>query len=1217
METTYLNVCDRPISRWSIVRLLKTVLLLLCVSFSSVYVQASDRNEGITISCKNESLEQVIHLIESQSSYLFVLNDKVNTKHKVSIKIENGNINAILNKIFQGTNMTYQVDGDHILISTTHKSIGLDETRQATMIKGKIVDNAGEPMIGVNVLVKGTTNGAITDFEGNYSLADVNENDVLMVTYIGYLTQEIKVGKQSVINVVMKDDTQSLDEVVVVGYGVQKKSDVTGALTQVSSKTIRERPVQNALQAMQGKAAGVQITSNNRPGELGDVRIRGSRSLNASNDPLYVIDGIPMSVGSMADVNPNDIESMEILKDASATAIYGSRGANGVILITTKKGKTGKVTINYDGTVSFSKIHSMTDWMNSGELIDWNRQANVNAGAYTGKYGNAPDPDIDGDAYFGGVSQYPYLRPVFNAAFQFNADGTPVLRDATQYEKEVLGYADRVPVYNSANIPTTPWTDYVTRTSLTHNHQISLSAGTEKSKLYMSLAYLDQESPMKDQDYKRYTVNMNGEIQATEFLKVGMGINASHSIKNYGIVSNFSNTTAKDSYGLATSLMPYAPAFDENGKILSPDDGPSRHNVLLNIDEALNETRYYGFMLSSFAELDFGKIWTPLEGVKWRTNFGTQYRNSREGSYYGDKFTNPLGYASTEPNVAYNNHNQKLAWTLENMIFYNKTFNKIHTVGLTLMQSAEYYRTEGLDARAYESKFPTALWYSIGDSNKAKLGAGSSFNEQQRASYMARLNYNLMDRYLLTVTGRWDGASMLAAGNKWDFFPSAALAWKMNEENFMKNIGWLNSLKLRVGYGVTGNASINSYQTAGSMVSQWANKPFGQGGITTNTTGAKASVLPNRNLGWEKTASTNFGVDFGFLNNRITGSVEYYIANTSDLLLNRSIPLMTGYTQILTNVGKTQNKGLEITLSTTNIQTEDFTWKTDFTFSTNRSKIVELADGKVDDPTNGWFIGKPMDEIWTYKYDRLWQDTPEDRRMLAIYKAKGNGITMFPGMAKLVDQEFIEVPEGTEGSKTVTLEDGSKVTYMDNGFGKFDKDDYHFQGSFTPKWEGGFTTTFIYKNWQLNAFFYGRFGNMYYGLMQTYGRRVENDTWSPENTDAKFPQPRAGGESFTDYKEYMNYTKGNMVAVRNIALSYTFPEKWLGKIGANSCQIYGQVLNPFIWGGDLVKAGINPDDTTGWGAEGGRSNGTYKYIGGQTNNTVLTRSFVIGLRLGF
>ena len=281
METTYLNVCDRPISRWSIVRLLKTVLLLLCVSFSSVYVQASDRSEGITISCKNESLEQVIHLIESQSSYLFVLNDKVNTKHKVSIKIENGNINAILNKIFQGTNMTYQVDGDHILISTTHKSIGLDETRQTTMIKGKIVDNAGEPMIGVNVLVKGTTNGAITDFEGNYSLADVNENDVLMVTYIGYLTQEIKVGKQSVINIVMKDDTQILDEVVVVGYGTVKKRDLTGAVASVKSEDIVRMPTSNVLEAIQGQVAGLDITrSSGEAGSGVNMTLRGTRSIN-------------------------------------------------------------------------------------------------------------------------------------------------------------------------------------------------------------------------------------------------------------------------------------------------------------------------------------------------------------------------------------------------------------------------------------------------------------------------------------------------------------------------------------------------------------------------------------------------------------------------------------------------------------------------------------------------------------------------------------------------------------------------------------------------------------------------------------------------------------------------------------------------------------------------------------------------------------------------
>lgn len=277
--------------------------------------------------------------------------------------------------------------------------LAIEASAQSKTISGTVLDKTGESVIGASVVVKGTTNGSITDFEGKFTISNVPDNGTIQVSFVGYKTLDIPVKGQSSFQITLEEDSEILDEVVVVGYGVAKKSDVTGALTQVTAKTIRERPVQNALQAMQGKAAGVQITSNNRPGELGDVRIRGNRSINASNDPLYVIDGIPMTAGSMADVNPNDIESMEILKDASATAIYGSRGANGVVLITTKKGKTGKVTINYDGSISFSKIDSMTDWMNSGELIDWNRQSNINAGAYTGKYGNAPDPDIDGDAY--------------------------------------------------------------------------------------------------------------------------------------------------------------------------------------------------------------------------------------------------------------------------------------------------------------------------------------------------------------------------------------------------------------------------------------------------------------------------------------------------------------------------------------------------------------------------------------------------------------------------------------------------------------------------------------------------------------------------------------------------------------------------------------------------------------------------------------------------
>ncbi|MCD8165688.1 MAG: TonB-dependent receptor [Bacteroides sp.] len=565
--------------------------------------------------------------------------------------------------------------------------------------------------------------------------------------------------------------------------------------------------------------------------------------------------------------------------------------------------------------------------------------------------------------------------------------------------------------------------------------------------------------------------------------------------------------------------------------------------------------------------------------------------------------------------MATNSHNQKLSWALENLIYINKTLADIHTLNVTLLQSAEYYREEGLFVRTSEVKFPTSLWYSVGDSDTSNSTIRSSFQEKQIASYMARFNYSLMDKYLLTLTGRWDGASVLAKGNKWDFFPSMALAWKIDQEEFMeRHRDWLTTLKFRIGYGVTGNAAIKPYQTGGSMASTYANQPFGIGDITSNTTGVKAEVLPNLQLGWEKTVSTNVGLDFGFLDNRINGSVEYYVANTSDLLLNRSIPLMTGYTTILANIGKTRNKGWEITLSTTNIRTRNFSWRTDFTFSTNKEKIVELADGKEDDTANGWFIGKPIDAIWTYKYDRLWQDTQEDQLLMAIYKA--NGLTFLPGQAKLVDQELVLVSEGTDGSKTVTLEDGRTITYLDNGFGVFNNDDNHFLGSYQPKWVGGINTVFTYKNWELNSFIYTRLGNMYYGLLQTYGRRVEKDIWSETNPGGKYPQPRSGGTSYTDCSKYMSFTKGNMFIVRNIGLSYNFPQSLLKKYKVGSLQLYGQVLNPFIWGGELVKAGINPDDTTGWTTRSKKDDYT-SIVGGQSGNTAITRSYVLGVRIGF
>lgn len=1069
---------------------------------------------------------------------------------------------------------------------------------QTSTISGNIVDEGGISVIGATVVVEGTTNGTTSDIDGNFTLSNVPSDASLVVSYIGYSTQTIPVAGRTNISITLREDIRALDELIVVGYGVQRKSDVTGALSRVSESQIKERPVQDALQALQGRATGVDITSNNRPGELGIIRIRGNRSINASNSPLYVIDGIPLASGSMSDINPNDIASIEVLKDASATAIYGSRGANGVVLVQTKKGEIGKVSVNYDGTVSFNRINSLTDYMGSGDLLDWQRSAYINGGTYGGAYGTAPDLERDMELFMGNQS---YMRPILATAYQVDENGNQVLRASTPEERS-LGYADQVPVYNADNLFDQDWPSLVLRTGLTHNHQVSLSSGTEKSKLYMSLAYLNQESPMVDQDYERFTANINGEVSPIKWLKVGASINANYSTQNYGMLNNSENSGNKDSYGQALELLPYAPAYDEEGKLMNPGSGygPSGDNVLINIENGYNENKVYSLMSSNYAEVDF----TPW--LKYRVNLGAQFRHQRNGSFYDKDFTNPFGSKppASEAMTGYNRHSTSFSWVVENLLFANKEWDNTHALNLTLLQSAQESKNENLWVRSQDLLYSSALWYSLSDNSLGRPhGYGSGFSKNTLTSYMGRVNYSLMNKYLFTATGRWDGSSVLAKGNKWDFFPSLAVAWKMEEESFIQDVDWISQLKLRYGWGVTGNSSVGAYSTTGSL--QGANQVFNK----TEVPGAKASVMPNYSLGWEKTAQSNIGLDFGILNNRISGSLEYYKARTTDLLMSRSIPAILGYVGIQTNVGETQNQGFEFSLSTTNIHTSDFTWQTDFTWSRNREKIIELADGKQDDKGSGWFIGQPISVMRDYKYDRLWQDTPEDRHLMDIYKAVGK-LTYIPGQAKVVDQQpMIEVAPGTEGAVTYELDSGKKITLLDNGFGKITDDDAVILGSNRPRWVGGMGNTFTYKNWKLNFFMYARIGNLYYGLLQTYGRRVETDVWSPDNPGGKYPQPTT--QVHDSNSEVMNYAQGNMIAVRNIALSYTLPQNILKKYNVSNVEVYGQVLNPFIFGGQLVKAGINPDDVTGWDSK------TSSMAGGQTNNTSIIRSYVMGLRVSF
>ena len=817
--------------------------------------------------------------------------------------------------------------------------------------------------------------------------------------------KELTVQGNGEFNIVMEYDQSDLDEVVVIGYGTATKKDLTGAVARFDSKIIEESTATNIAHMMQGQVAGLSILNGDgSPGSAARLEIRGVPSLTGALAPLIVVDNVPMpSDFDINELNPDDVQSIDILKGASSAAIYGSRGAAGVIMITMKAGQRNqKPIINYSYDYSATRLVSDVNTLNADEY------------------------------------KMLFLEAITNSA---KADG---FEDVNLY-----------PMYQKVTAPgyfgeeDTPWMKHIMRNGSTQQHRLSIRGGSQDFGYYASFGYANEEGMVKAADFQRYTYTLGFDADINKWIKAN---------------AKFSGTTSDRhvngaSLSTAAAARPDIPAYNEDGSILevASADDQAYHNPLRNIDDAWNETRYYGVNFSSYAELDFGQFWEPLKGVKWRTNLGAQYRNSRVGSYYGEGYTNPFKNPAMAPNVANNEHSQKLSWTLENLLYINKTIKDIHSVNITLLQSAERYRTEGLNMRGYEITFPSSLWYNIGASNNAKYAPGSNFSTWSRASYMARVNYGLMDKYLLTVTGRFDGASMLAAGNKWDFFPSAALAWRMEQEKWIQQINWINQLKLRVGYGVTGNSAVNPYQTAGSVTSTYASIPFGVGNVSSNTIGTKTNIMPNYSLGWEKTSSLNVGVDFGVLENRISGSVEYYIAKTSDLLMNQSIPVITGYAQILNNVGKTENRGFEVSLSTVNVKTKDFTWQTDWTFSLNNEKIKELAGGATYDSTGPWMVGEPLNSFYDFQYDRIWQNTQEDNHLMDVYRSLG--LTFLPGQYKIVDQPLVEVPQGTEGSKTVEIKDaagnktGEVVSYMDNGFGKFDDNDKKIYNK-SPKWTG-------------------------------------------------------------------------------------------------------------------------------------------------------------------
>ena len=980
---------------------------------------------------------------------------------------------------------------------------------QKQKVTGTVTDESGEPLIGVTVVENGANVGAITDFDGKYSL-EAPSNATLTFSYVGYLTQNVKVAGQSTHNIVLKEDNALLDEVVVVGYGIQRKSDVTGALTRVNEEQLNSRPVSNAFEALQGKAAGVDITTSERPGTIGSILIRGTRSINASNSPLYVVDGIPVSDG-IDNLNPRDIEAIDILKDASSTAIYGSRGANGVVLITTKRGKEGKLQLTYSGSMTFEKLVDKSPAFSASDYITWRRWAYYNSNPDLYPRGDQPDQKLDQDFFSGDDAALANVNKGW-------ANGT----------------------WNGSLVSDTDWEGFVTQTGITQEHNIRGAGGTKDLQSSFSFGYLDNQGTQKGQQYKRYNVAMTTDIQATKWFKMGGSINASWSKQKYGYSRTGQVGTSSgpvDIYSAAKALPHYTVPYNASGDIIDQPGGSvvNAYTVMDEWKKSSDNREYFRAMGSFYGQIDFGKIFEPLQGLMYKMQFGPDFRYSRTGMFLDASSATRKG----SNNYARRNDNRHFTWTLDNMLLYNRIFGD-HTVGVTLLHSATKYNAESSGMSAERIYMPSFLWNNFGDidvtnkDNKASMSSG--FSQNTLLSYMARLNYAFKDRYLLTVSGRYDGASVLAEGNKWSFFPSMAIGWRMEQEDFLKDVSWLDQLKLRFGVGTTGNASVSAYGTLGTIQSFYM--PFSTGNERILITNEpyytnNQTRMANKNLGWEKTTQYNLGIDFSFFRGRINGSLDLYTSRTKDLLLQQSLPSLTGYPSMMANIGETKNKGFDLTLNVIPVRVADFEWSSTINAAYQKDEIVELANGKEDDIANSWFIGESIAVYYGYQNDGLWQES--DAAEMAKFNENGHKFSV--GSIKPVDQD---------------------------GNYKIDENDRIILGNRNPRWTLGWSNTFSWKGIELTLDLFGRFkymistgGEGQYGM---YAQR-QIDYWTPDNPNAEWQKPvysTAGGDS---YSSLLGFKDASFIKIRNLSLGYRLDKATCNKLGIHGAKFYIQGRN--------------------------------------------------------
>ncbi|MCC9167369.1 SusC/RagA family TonB-linked outer membrane protein [Pontibacter harenae] len=999
-------------------------------------------------------------------------------------------------------------------------------------VTGRVTDETGMGVPGVTVLLKGTTTAAPTDLDGNYSINVPNGTGTLVYSFLGYQTQEIPINNRTTINVNFKTDAKALDEVVVVGYGTQRAEAVTGSVASIGAEEIAEVPTGNITQALQGRLPGVEFAqSSSQPGASMQIRIRGARSISGGNDPLVVLDGIPFP-GSISDINPNDIKSIDILKDASATAIYGSRGANGVVLVTTKSGKAGqKPQVSYNGFHGAKTVFSKYNMMSGPELFAL-RQA-AGPGQFQGQLGEDEAEGVDTD-----------------------------------------------------------WQDLLYRTGITANHNIGVSAGTEQGSYNFSVGYNKDEGVIPTQQYTRYSMRGGVDQGIGKRFRVG-----------FTTYNNYSLTEGSN-VGLYNilSLSPLANPYNEDGTLKRTIRMPLDETWLYTRDMLeggglddlwLNQTRAFATYNTLYGEVQIPGV----EGLKYRANLGLNYRQSQGGAYTAAGINNIL---ATTPSTASVSNQVTTDWTFENLLTYDRTFAGKHNINVVGLYSASERQMNGSSMAARDIPSDAFQFYNLGQAaGEITVNPDNQPYEQRGLlSWMGRAMYSYDDRYMLSATVRSDASSVLAPGYQWNTYPAVSVGWNIARESFMQDVSLINMLKLRLGYGQTANQGINPYATIGLLDT----RPYNYG-PDNYATGFYVPVLPNLALGWETSKTWNYGVDFSILNDRLSGTVEYYKTDTENVLLNLGLPPTSGANNYNANIGAIQNKGLELSLNGVVLDdVNGWTWDVGVNIYGNRNKIVSLASGAPEDRTAWLFVGQPINVIYDYERIGLWQENDPYRDIL---EPGGN-----VGMIK------VRYTGDYNADGTPVREIGPDDRQVLNA---------------NPDFQGGFNTRVGYKGFDLtavaafqrggilNSTLYGASG--YLNLLNGRRNNVSVDYWTPENTDAKYPNP-AGSRSGDnlDYASTLGYFDASYLKIRTITLGYNFNNSnWLEKVGISNMRFYATAQNPFVMFSPYHReSGMDPE-TNSYADQNVASTGggTPRRLLTIGTNAPSTRNYLVGLNVTF